>query len=52
MNKPEKQENLCQISKQTNYSLLIFKVRRILSPKFHLNDEFKCSTDEITQKFW
>jgi hypothetical protein len=37
---------------QPNYSVLRFKIRRILSPKFNLNVESKCSTDEITQKGW
>jgi hypothetical protein len=50
MNEPEKQENLCKISKQPSYSLLRFKIRRILSPEFSLNVESKCITDEITQK--
>jgi hypothetical protein len=35
---------------QPNYSLLRFKIRKILSPGFNLNFESKCSTDEITQK--
>jgi hypothetical protein len=51
MNEPEKQENLYQISIQPNYSLLRFKIRRILSPEFKLNVESKCST-QITQKIW
>jgi hypothetical protein len=37
---------------QPNYSVLRFKIRRILSPEFNLNVESKCSTDEITQKGW
>jgi hypothetical protein len=41
MNEPEKQEN---------YSLLRFKISRILSPECNLNVESKCSTGEITQK--
>jgi hypothetical protein len=52
MNEPEKQENFCQISIQPNYSLLRFKVRRILSSEFNLNVESKYSTDEIIPKIW
>jgi hypothetical protein len=50
MDESEKQENVYLISIQPNYSLLRFKIRRILSPEFNLNVESKCSIDEITQK--
>jgi hypothetical protein len=43
---------LCKTSLQPNNSLLIFKIRRILSPEFKLNVESECSTDEITQRNW
>jgi hypothetical protein len=50
MNEPEKQENLCLIPIQPNYSPLRFQIRRILSPEFNLNVESECSKGEITQK--